>query len=103
MHAVSTDRYFAVPDRPPVYKTMRYIRPIEGKLLLYRQWSDLNGDAAISNAASALFNQFRRHGSSTSVSKCVLLETFNCFSLVLKYIEDGDQFCDGQQRIYPIG
>jgi AmmeMemoRadiSam system protein B len=40
---------------PPIYMTLRCIDQPEGKLLQYRQWSDLNTGAAVTYAALALF------------------------------------------------
>jgi hypothetical protein len=40
---------------PPIYMTLRSIDRPEGKLLQYRQWSDLNEGAAVTYAALAIF------------------------------------------------
>lgn len=40
---------------PPIYMTLRCLGPTEGKLLQYRQWSDLSAGAAVTYAALALF------------------------------------------------
>jgi AmmeMemoRadiSam system protein B len=40
---------------PPIYMTLRCIDRPEGKLLQYRQWSDLNAGAAVTFASLALF------------------------------------------------
>jgi AmmeMemoRadiSam system protein B len=40
---------------PPIYMTLRCIGQTEGKLLQYRQWSDLEAGAAVTYAALALF------------------------------------------------
>ncbi len=40
---------------PPIYMTLRCIDKPEGKLLQYRQWSDLNAGAAVTFASLALF------------------------------------------------
>jgi MEMO1 family protein len=40
---------------PPIYMTLRCIDKPEGKLLQYRQWSDLNDGAAVTYAALAIY------------------------------------------------
>ena len=40
---------------PPIYMTLRCIGQTEGKLLQYRQWSDLDAGAAVTYAALALY------------------------------------------------
>jgi AmmeMemoRadiSam system protein B len=40
---------------PPIYMTLRCLGRSEGKLLQYRQWSDLNAGAAVTYAALALY------------------------------------------------
>ena len=40
---------------PPIYMTLRCIDKPEGKLLQYRQWSDLDAGAAVTYAAVAIF------------------------------------------------
>jgi AmmeMemoRadiSam system protein B len=40
---------------PPIYMTLRCIDQPRGELLQYRQWSDLQGGAAVTYAAVALF------------------------------------------------
>ena len=40
---------------PPIYMTLRCLGRTEGKLLQYRQWSDLDAGAAVTYAALALF------------------------------------------------
>jgi AmmeMemoRadiSam system protein B len=52
--AVDNDRR-RVCGYPPIYMTLRCIERPEGKLLQYRQWADINGGAAVTYAALALF------------------------------------------------
>jgi MEMO1 family protein len=40
---------------PPIYMTLRCIDNPQGKLLQYRQWSDMNAGAAVTYAAVALY------------------------------------------------
>jgi MEMO1 family protein len=40
---------------PPIYMTLRCIDNPQGKLLQYRQWSDMNAGAAVTYAALALY------------------------------------------------
>jgi MEMO1 family protein len=40
---------------PPIYMTLRCIDRPEGKLLQYRQWSDLAAGAAVTYAALSIF------------------------------------------------
>jgi AmmeMemoRadiSam system protein B len=40
---------------PPIYMTLRCIDKPKGQLLQYRQWADLNGGAAVTFSAVALF------------------------------------------------
>jgi hypothetical protein len=40
---------------PPIYMALRCIDRPDGKLLQYRQWSDLNAGAAVTYAALAFF------------------------------------------------
>lgn len=40
---------------PPIYMTLRCIDQPDGKLIQYRQWSDLNAGATVTYAALALF------------------------------------------------
>jgi AmmeMemoRadiSam system protein B len=44
-----------VCGHPPIYMTLRCVDQPDGKLLQYRQWSDLKAGAAVTYAALALF------------------------------------------------
>jgi MEMO1 family protein len=52
--AIDNDRR-RVCGYPPIYMTLRCIDRPEGKLLQYRQWSDLAAGAAVTYAALAIF------------------------------------------------
>ncbi len=55
-HSIAKDHDLRrVCGYPPIYMTLRCIGRAEGKLLQYRQWSDLDAGAAVTYAAVALF------------------------------------------------
>ncbi len=56
LHSIAEDNdRRRVCGYPPIYMTLRCIDEPEGKLLQYRQWSDLNDGAAVTYAAVAIY------------------------------------------------